>query len=75
MELPDDVADEGLLVIAVEDRCDEAEDEVVGASPPLSVVLSDNRDPWKRPFDMPVTEEDATLEFKPVQKQFFSIKF
>ncbi len=71
-KLPEDVVEDGRLGIAVEDLCDEAEDEVVGASPPLRVVLSDKRDPWKSPFDMPVTEEDATLEFKPGRKQKMS---
>ena len=53
---------------ATDDRCDDADehDVVIGNSPPLNVVLKDNKEPWKGPFDMPATEEDAALEFKPV---------
>ena len=53
---------------ATEERCDDADDAddvVIGKSPPLNVVLKDNREPWKGPLDMPATEEEAALEFKP----------
>jgi hypothetical protein len=76
---PEDVAERGLLVTFVDDRCEEAEDDVavvVWPSPPLNVVERESNEPWKLPpLESPATEDEAKLEFNPVNWLLLKLVF